>query len=167
MENKLYVGNLSYTTTDQDLHELFSQAGTVTSAMVMTDRDSGRSKGFGFVEMSSAEEAQKAITLFNGKEFQQRPLTVNVARPKEDRKFGGGGGGSRGGGGYGGGGGSRGGGGGYGGGGGGYGGGGGGSRGGGGYGGGGGGGSRGGSGGRDRDRRGGGGGGGRDRGGSW
>ena len=103
MENKLYVGNLSYTTTDQDLHELCSQAGTVTSAMVMTDRDSGRSKGFGFVEMSSAEEAQKAITLFNGKEFQQRPLPVNVARPEDDRQFGGGGGGSRGGGGYGGG----------------------------------------------------------------
>lgn len=150
MENKLYVGNLSYTTTDHDLQELFAQAGTVTSAMVMTDRDSGRSKGFGFVEMSSAEEAQKAITLFNGKEVQQRPLTVNIARPKEDRKFGGGG--SRGGGGYGGGGGSRGGGGYGGGGGGGYGGG------GGGYGGGGGGGDRrGGGGGGGRDRRGGGG----------
>lgn len=98
MENKLYVGNLPYTTTDQDLQKLFSQAGTVTSATVMTDRDSGRSKGFGFVEMSSAEEAQKAINLLNGKDFQARPLTVNIARPKEDRKFGGGGGGgSRGG----------------------------------------------------------------------
>jgi RNA recognition motif-containing protein len=91
MENKLYVGNLSYSTTDQDLHDLFTQAGTVTSAIVMTDRETGRSKGFGFVEMSSAEEAQKAISLFHGKEFQQRPLTVNVARPREDRKFSGGG----------------------------------------------------------------------------
>jgi len=90
MENKLYVGNLSYGMNDEGLMALFSQAGTVTSAQIIKDRESGRSKGFGFVEMSSGEEAQKAISLFNGKEIEGRALTVNIARPKEDRPGGGG-----------------------------------------------------------------------------
>lgn len=98
MEAKLYVGNLPYTTTDADLQSLFSQAGTVTSAAVVKDRESGRSKGFGFVEMSSNDEAQQAISLFDGKDFQGRTLKVNVARPREDsgQRRGGGGGGRRG-----------------------------------------------------------------------
>ena len=91
MENKLYVGNLSYGTTEEDLNELFAQAGTVKSVAVIKDRDSGRSKGFGFVEMSSSAEAQKAITMYHGKEFQERTLTVNVARPCEEQSRGGGG----------------------------------------------------------------------------
>jgi RNA recognition motif-containing protein len=95
MEAKLYVGNLPYTTVDADLQTLFSQAGTVKSAQVIRDRASGRSKGFGFVEMSSSEEAQSAITMFHGKDFSGRPLTVNLARPREDRPGGGGGGGFR------------------------------------------------------------------------
>jgi RNA recognition motif-containing protein len=115
MSMKLYVGNLNFKTTGEDLQELFGQVGTVESASVVMDRDTGRSRGFGFVEMSSNEEGQKAIEQFNGKEFNGRNLSVNEARPREDR--GGGGGGGRGG--YGGGG-NRGGGGGYGGGGGGY-----------------------------------------------
>ena len=130
MAMKLYVGNLSFKTSSDDLQELFAQAGTVESASVVEDRETGRSRGFGFVEMSSAEEGAKAIEQFNGKEFNGRNLTVNEARPREDRGGRGGGGGGRGG--YGGGGGgNRGGGGGYGGnrgGGGGYGGGGGGNR---------------------------------------
>ncbi len=85
MAKKLYVGNLPYTFTDQDLHSLFSQAGTVTSAQVIMDRASGRSKGFGFVEMSSDGEAQDAINRFSGKENNGRPLTVNEARPMEPR----------------------------------------------------------------------------------
>jgi RNA recognition motif-containing protein len=93
MEAKLYVGNLPYNTVDADLQALFSQAGTVKSAQVIKDRQSGRSKGFGFVEMSSAEEAQSAITMFHGKDYSGRPLTVNIARPREDRPAGGGGGG--------------------------------------------------------------------------
>ncbi len=93
MEAKLYVGNLPYNTVDADLQTLFSQAGTVKSAQVIKDRQSGRSKGFGFVEMSSAEEAQSAITMFHGKDYSGRPLTVNIARPREDRPAGGGGGG--------------------------------------------------------------------------
>jgi RNA recognition motif-containing protein len=93
MEAKLYVGNLPYNTVDADLQALFSQAGTVKSAQVIKDRQSGRSKGFGFVEMSSAEEAQSAITMFHGKDYSGRPLTVNIARPREDRPGGGGGGG--------------------------------------------------------------------------
>ncbi len=92
MEAKLYVGNLPYNTVDADLQTLFSQAGTVKSAQVIKDRQSGRSKGFGFVEMSSAEEAQSAITMFHGKDYSGRPLTVNIARPREDRPGGGGGG---------------------------------------------------------------------------
>jgi RNA recognition motif-containing protein len=93
MEAKLYVGNLPYSTVDADLQALFSQAGTVKSAQVIKDRQSGRSKGFGFVEMSSSEEAQSAITMFHGKDYSGRPLTVNIARPREDRPGGGGGGG--------------------------------------------------------------------------
>jgi RNA recognition motif-containing protein len=93
MEAKLYVGNLPYNTVDADLQSLFSQAGTVKSAQVIKDRQSGRSKGFGFVEMSSPEEAQSAITMFHGKDYSGRPLTVNIARPREDRPGGGGGGG--------------------------------------------------------------------------
>ncbi len=95
MEAKLYVGNLPYTTVDADLQNLFAQAGTVKSAQVIRDRASGRSKGFGFVEMSSTEEAQSAITMFHGKDYSGRPLTVNLARPREDRPGGGGGGGFR------------------------------------------------------------------------
>ncbi|HZZ82274.1 MAG TPA: RNA-binding protein [Gemmataceae bacterium] len=96
---KLYVGNLAYSVTDSDLEALFSAHGTVQSAQVIMDRDTGRSKGFGFVEMSSAQEGQAAITALNGKESGGRQLTVNEARPREDRGGGGGGGGRRGGGG--------------------------------------------------------------------
>ena len=85
MAKKLYVGGLSYDTTEKTLKETFSQAGTVESATVITDRMSGRSKGFGFVEMSSDEEAQKAIEMFNGKELDGRNITVNEARPQESR----------------------------------------------------------------------------------
>lgn len=85
MEAKLYVGNLPFTTGDGDLQSLFSQAGTVKSAQVIKDRASGRSKGFGFVEMSSQEEAEKAINMFHGKDFSGRALTVNLARPREER----------------------------------------------------------------------------------
>jgi len=109
MTNKLYVGNLAFSTSSQDLQELFATAGTVESASVVEDRDTGRSRGFGFVEMSSQEEASKAIEQFNGKEVNGRSLTVNEAKPRENRS--GGGGGGRGG--FGGGGGGRGGGGGY------------------------------------------------------
>jgi RNA recognition motif-containing protein len=91
MEAKLYVGNLPYNTVDADLESLFSQAGTVKSAQVIRDRASGRSKGFGFVEMSTSDEAQSAITMFHGKDFSGRPLTVNLARPREERPGGGGG----------------------------------------------------------------------------
>jgi len=113
MAMKLYVGNLNFKTSGEDLQELFGQVGTVESASVVEDRETGRSRGFGFVEMSSAEEGAKAIEQFNGKDFNGRNLTVNEARPREDRGGrGGGGGGGRGG--YGGGGGgNRGGGGGY------------------------------------------------------
>ncbi|MDQ4120947.1 MAG: RNA-binding protein [Acidobacteriota bacterium] len=107
MSTKLYVGNLSFKTTGDDLNELFSQAGTVESANIVTDRDSGFSRGFGFVEMSSADEATSAISQFNGAEVDGRALNVNEARPREDRGGNGGGGfrgGNRnGGGGYGGG----------------------------------------------------------------
>jgi RNA recognition motif-containing protein len=92
MEAKLYVGNLPYTTADADLESLFGQAGTVKSAQVIRDRESGRSKGFGFVEMSSSDEANAAINMFHGKDFNGRPLTVNLARPREERSGGGGGG---------------------------------------------------------------------------
>src|SRR3989339_725939 len=85
MAKKLYVGGLSYNTTQETLKETFSQAGTVESAVVITDKMSGRSKGFGFVEMSTEEEAQKAIEMFNGKELDGRSVTVNEARPMEAR----------------------------------------------------------------------------------
>jgi RNA recognition motif-containing protein len=83
VNQKLYVGNLSYDTTDQELQELFAQHGTVQSANVVTDRDTGRSRGFGFVEMGSGEEAQQAIEALNELDFQGRKLVVNEARPKE------------------------------------------------------------------------------------
>lgn len=85
MAKKLYVGGVPYSSTDASLKEAFSQAGTVVSASVITDRMTGRSKGFGFVEMSSDEEAQAAIDLWNGKEFEGRNLTVSEARPMTDR----------------------------------------------------------------------------------
>ncbi len=109
MGNKLYVGNLPYSFRDEDLLNAFSAHGTVTSAKVMMERDTGRSKGFGFVEMGSEAEAQAAINGVNGQQYGGRGLVVNEARPMEPRPprtggFGGGGGGSGGGGGYGGGG---------------------------------------------------------------
>ena|SRR5688500_17333693 len=94
---KLYVGNLAFQTSSEDLQQLFAQAGTVQSASVIEDRDTGRSRGFGFVEMASKEEGESAISQFNGKEFNGRNLTVNEARPREDRGNRGGGGGGRGG----------------------------------------------------------------------
>ncbi len=103
MGKKLYVGNLAYGVTDSDLQTMFAAHGTVTSAQIIMDRDTGRSKGFGFVEMSSDQEAQNAIKALNGQQSDGRALTVNEARPREDRG-GGGGGGRSGGGGYGGGG---------------------------------------------------------------
>jgi RNA recognition motif-containing protein len=107
MGKKLYVGNLPYSVNDSTLADLFAPHGTVASAQVIVDRDTGRSKGFGFVEMGTDSEAQSAISAMHGKEVDGRPLTVNEARPKEDRGGGGfgggGGGGRRGGGGYGGG----------------------------------------------------------------
>jgi RNA recognition motif-containing protein len=104
MAKRLYVGNLPYGARDESMQELFSQFGAVRSAQVIMDRESGRSKGFGFVEMDNDDEAQAAIDGLNGKPFEGRPLTVNEARPREDR---GGRGGGGGGGGFGGGGGSR------------------------------------------------------------
>ena len=85
MEAKLYVGNLPFSAGDADLQSLFAQAGTVKSAQVIKDRASGRSKGFGFDEMSSPDEAQGASTMFHGKDFNGRALTVNLARPREER----------------------------------------------------------------------------------
>lgn len=99
MSMKLYVGNLSFETTNEQLQEMFGQAGTVTSASIVEDRETGRSRGFGFVEMSSKEEGTKAIEQFNGKSFNGRNLTVNEARPREERGGGGGRGGFGGGGG--------------------------------------------------------------------
>jgi RNA recognition motif-containing protein len=107
---KLYVGNLSFETTAADLEQMFGEVGTVESANLIEDRETGRSRGFGFVEMSSKEEGQNAISQFNGKEVSGRALKVNEAKPQEKRTGGGGGyggGGNRGGGGYGGGGGGR------------------------------------------------------------
>ena len=92
METKIYVGNLSYETTEDDLRTLFAQAGTVASVALIKDRDTGQSKGFAFVEMSNQSEAEKAIQTFNGYTLSNRPLKVNLARPKEERGFGGGGG---------------------------------------------------------------------------
>lgn len=106
MGKKLYVGNLPFSVTEGSLSDYFSQSGAVESCRIITDRDSGRSKGFGFVEMATDEEAQKAVDDLNGKELDGRALTVNEARPEQPRSGGfGGGGGSRGG--FGGGGGSR------------------------------------------------------------
>jgi len=107
---KLYVGNLSYGVSNSDLEQQFGAHGTVQSAQIIIDRDTGRSKGFGFVEMGSDQEAQAAISAMNGKEMDGRAITVNEARPQAaggGGGFGGGGGGKRGGGGYGGGGGGR------------------------------------------------------------
>ena len=89
MSTKLYVGNLAFQTTSQDLQQLFAQAGTVASASVVEDRDTGRSRGFAFVEMTTQEEANSAIEQFNGKEVGGRPLKVNEAKPRENRGFGG------------------------------------------------------------------------------
>jgi RNA recognition motif-containing protein len=98
MATKLYVGNLSFKTTGDDLRNYFAQAGTVESASIIEDRETGRSRGFGFVEMATAEDAAAAIEQFNGKELDGRSLTVNEAKPKTDRGGrGGGGGGGRGG----------------------------------------------------------------------
>ena len=91
MEVKLYVGNLSYSTTEEELRELFAQAGNVASVAVIKDRDTGQSKGFGFVEMTTQAEAQTAISKFNAYKMGERALTVNLARPKEERSSGGGG----------------------------------------------------------------------------
>jgi cold-inducible RNA-binding protein len=108
MGKKLYVGNLTYDVTDSTLEQLFAAHGTVQSAQVIMDRDTARSKGFGFVEMGSDQEAQAAIAALNGKDHQGRALTVNEAKPREDRGGGGRGGSGGGGrGGYGGGGGGR------------------------------------------------------------
>ncbi len=104
MSTKLYVGNLSFSVTSDDLQDYFAQAGTVESAKVIEDRDTGRSRGFGFVEMSSSEEAAAAIEQFNGQDFEGRNLVVNEARPREEgggggrnNNYRGGGGGGRGG----------------------------------------------------------------------
>ncbi len=104
METKLYVGNLAYSTTEEDLRTLFGQVGTVVSVAVIKDRDTGRSKGFAFVEMSSQAEAEQAISKFNANKINDREITVNIARPREERprsggprRSGGGGGGGGGG----------------------------------------------------------------------
>ena len=97
MGTKLYIGNLSYDISSSDLERMLSPHGTVLSAEVITDRSTGKSKGFGFVEMDSKEEAQAAITALNGQEHGGRVLTVNEARPRQPRSGGGGGGGGRGG----------------------------------------------------------------------
>ena len=89
---RIYVGNLNYRTTDQSLHELFAEYGEVSSASVITDRQTGRSRGFGFVEMPDDEQGKQAIEELNGKEFEGRTLTVNEARPRTPRPAGGGGG---------------------------------------------------------------------------
>ena len=94
MTTKLYVGNLSYETTEQELQELFAQAGGVASVALPTDRETGRPRGFGFVEMSSEDEARKAITMFNGQTLRDRQIKVNESRPREE------GGGGRSGGGF-------------------------------------------------------------------
>lgn len=103
MGTKLFVGNLSFDVTENDLQDLFAQAGTVNSVNVMQDRATGKPRGFGFVEMSNEDDTKKAISMFHGKDFKGRALTVNEARPREERPPGGGGyrgGGGGGGGGY-------------------------------------------------------------------
>ena len=92
MATKLYVGNLSFGTTEGDLRSLFETCGSVTSCSLITDKFTGKSRGFAFVEMSSAEEGAKAISVLNNKDYEGRPLTVNEAKPREDRPSGGGGG---------------------------------------------------------------------------
>jgi RNA recognition motif-containing protein len=92
MNNKLFVGNLSFNTTENDLQDAFAPHGSVTEVNLMVDRSTGRSRGFAFVTMSTPEEAQKAIDAMNGKALDGRPLTVNIARPREERPGGGGGG---------------------------------------------------------------------------
>src|SRR4029453_17166155 len=96
MNTKLFVGNISFNTTENDLHDAFAAHGTVKEANLMVDRESGRPRGFGFVTMGTEDEAQKAIQALNGAQLDGRPLTVNVARPREERPSGGGGGGGRG-----------------------------------------------------------------------
>ena len=93
--NKLFVGNLSFNTTENDLQDTFAAFGTVTEANLMMDRVSGRPRGFGFITMSTPEEAQAAIAALNGKNIDGRELTVNIAKPREERSGGGGGGGGR------------------------------------------------------------------------
>src|SRR5436190_10097606 len=97
-QNRLFVGNLSYQTMEQDLQDFFSAAGNVSTVNVMMDKFTGKSRGFAFIEFNSSDEATKAVEMFNGKELQGRPLTVNIARPREERAprqggYGGGGGG--------------------------------------------------------------------------
>jgi RNA recognition motif-containing protein len=92
MGTKMFVGNLSFDVTENDLQDLFAEAGTVTSVNLMQDRTTGKPRGFGFVEMASEADMTKAISMFNGKEFKGRALTVNEARPREERSGGGGGG---------------------------------------------------------------------------
>src|SRR6201986_3438882 len=94
-ENKLFVGNLSFNTTENDLQDMFAAHGTVTEANLMMDRATGRPRGFGFVTMGTSEEAQKAVEALNGRSVDGRALTVNIARPREERSGGGGGGGQR------------------------------------------------------------------------
>ena len=95
MATRLFVGNLTYNSTENDLQDYFSQAGTVVSVDIMQDRATGRSRGFAFIEMGSQAEADKAVEMFHQKDFQGRTLTVNEARPREERAGGGGGGGGR------------------------------------------------------------------------
>src|SRR2546429_7054042 len=95
MAAKLFVGNLSFAVLENELQDLFAQAGTVVSVNVKQDKVTGKGRGFGFVEMASDQEAQKAIEMFHGKDFQGRNLTVNVARPREEGSGGGGGGGGK------------------------------------------------------------------------
>jgi cold-inducible RNA-binding protein len=90
MASKLFVGNLAFSTTENDLQDYFAQAGAVMAVNIMQDRATGRSRGFAFIEMSSQEDATKAISMFHQKDFQGRPLTVNEARPREERPPGGG-----------------------------------------------------------------------------
>src|SRR5437762_10941309 len=99
-ESRLFVGNLSYQTMENDLQEYFSQAGVVTSVNLMLDKFTGKSRGFAFIEFSTSEEANKAVEMFHGKDLQGRALTVNIARPREERAPRSGGGGGGGGGGY-------------------------------------------------------------------
>jgi RNA recognition motif-containing protein len=87
VDTKIYIGNLSYTTSEDDLRELFSKAGTVSTISLIKDRDTGRSKGFAFIEMGTQSEAEQAIKMFNGSSFDNRELKVNIARPREERPF--------------------------------------------------------------------------------